>query len=144
MTDIHNIRNKLSEVTGSLIAVRQRRAALNSELNTLAAQETAAQERAASLRAELLRLEPPAPRPEDLRRLAGLTATLSAKLAKLPTGSPTGEKVRGQLERLNDETKPVSDRLSLVRSLLDSVSNAYIKDRELWDKNTPRLSGRGG
>ena len=134
MTDIHNLHNKLSETTNSLTAIRQRRSDLLTELDSLATQEAELNTKATSLTAELLRLEPPAPRPQDIERLAGLTQTLHAKLRKLPDRSPTAAQVRGQLERLDDESAPVSDRLSLAKSLLDDVANCYLRDRAVWDE----------
>ena len=125
------IRSAFNAATADLAAVRSRRATLEAELDSLAAQETAAQERAASLRAALHRFEV---RPQDVERLGQLTATLSAKLAKLPDRSPTGARVKVSLEYLADETKPVSDRLNLCRSLLRDVSDAYTLDRATWDK----------
>ena len=124
------LKTQLTQAAAELSDVRNRRITLEAELATLATQEAAAQETAASLRAALHRFEV---RPQDVERLGQLTATLSAKLAKLPDRSPTGANVRSSLERLADESVPVSDRLSLVRSLLQDVGNAFILDRETWD-----------
>lgn len=82
--------------------------------------------------------------PADRERLEALTETLRARLRTAPASSPTVQRVRGKLETLADENLSVAARLEVVRGLLDEVKNYYIKDRETWDANTPRLAGRGG
>ncbi len=134
MTDIHNLHYKLSEATAELTQIRERRTTLEAELATLTPLETELSNRATSLTAELQRLEPPAPRPQDVERLARLTEALRSKLSEADRRSPTVQRVRASLERLTDESVTVSDRLSLALSLLDDLKNHYQLDRRLWDK----------
>lgn len=130
---------QLSEVTGSLTQIRERRAALLSELNDLEPKEAELSGRAASLRAELKALEP---RPQDVERLGQLTATLHSKLAKTPRTSPTAARVKEQLPRLDDEHLPVSDRLGIAKGLMSELSDYYQRDRAIWDKAEGRAAAQ--
>ena len=79
--------------------------------------------------------------PVDRALLEQKADLLHSRLRTAPTRSPTVQRVRSQLERLTDEGADVGTRLNLAKSLLSDLESHRTKDREIWDKNTPKLSG---
>lgn len=139
MIDLNTARTRLTEASDLLWELDQRRAALQAELNEVAAQERDAQAGVTALTGEVARLER---EPAARAQLERLTVTLRARLAEMPLNSPTAQRVRERLPTLGDESFPAADRLEMVRDALRDLQNHHLLDRRIWDAKTPHLPGR--